>query len=55
MKYTCKDIHPGSLVLIASWANNSYVQVKVKMVAENYFIDENDNKYSYLVIETVYD
>lgn len=55
MKYTCRDIHPGDYVLIESWANITTKKSKVKIVAENYFIDEHDDKYSYIVIKEIYD
>lgn len=48
-----KDIHPKDKVLIESFSNVSRKIEEVKIVAENYFVTTEGNKYNYNVIKKI--
>ena len=50
---TYKDIHPKDKVLIESFSNISRKIEEVKLVAENYIVTTEGNKYSYNVIKKI--
>jgi hypothetical protein len=50
---TYKDIHPKDKVLIESFSNVSRKIEEVKIVAENYFMTTEGNKYNYNVIKKI--
>ena len=50
---TYKSIHPKDKVLIESFSNISRKIEEVKLVAENYIVTTEGNKYSYNVIKKI--
>lgn len=50
---TYKDIHPKDKVLIESFSNVCRTIEEVKIVAENYFMTTEGNKYNYIVIKKI--
>lgn len=50
---TYKDIHPKDKVLIESFSNVCRTIEEVKIVAENYFVTTEGNKYNYIVIKKI--
>lgn len=50
---TYKDIHPKDKVLIESFGNVSRKIEVVKLVAENYIVTTEGNKYSYCAIKRI--
>lgn len=50
---TYKDIHPKDKVLIESFSNVCRKIEEVKIVAENYIVTTEGNKYSYIVIKKI--
>lgn len=50
---TYKDIHPKDKVLIESFSNVCQTIEEVKIVAENYFMTTEGNKYIYNVIKKI--
>jgi hypothetical protein len=50
---TYKDIHPKDKVLIESFGNVSRKIEEVKLVAENYIVTTEGNKYSYCAIKRI--
>lgn len=50
---TYKDIHPKDKVLIESFSNVGRKIEEVKIVAENYFMTTEGNKYNYIVIKKI--
>lgn len=50
---TYKDVHPKDKVLIESFANVSRKVEEVKLVAENYIITTDGNKYNYYAIKKI--
>lgn len=50
---TYKDIHPKDKVLIESFSNISRKIEEVKLVAENYIVTTEGNKYSHNVIKKI--
>ena len=50
---TYKDIHPKDKVLIESFSNVCRKIEEVKIVAENYIVTTEGNKYNYNVIKKI--
>lgn len=50
---TYKDIHPKDKVLIESFSNVCRKIEEVKIVAENYIVTTEGNKYNYYVIKKI--
>ena len=50
---TYKNIHPKDKILIESFSNVTRKIAEIKLVAENYIITTEDEKYSYYSIKEI--
>lgn len=50
---TCRDVHPRDKVLVETFSNACRRTEEIKIVAENYVITAEGNKYGYCALKEI--